>query len=75
MPRALEESVRRRLRTATDIFFAALSMAILGVLFGEDVFSETALGHVIRGSLLITVISGFFIAIVSAWNYALDSHD
>ena len=75
MPKVIEESLRRRLRVATYIFFAAFSLGTLSVLFGEDVISGVALGYVIRGSLLISVISGSYIAMVSAWNYALKSHD
>jgi len=75
MSKAPEQSVRRKLRGPTYIFFAAFSVGALSVVLGEDVATGTALDYVIRGSLLITVISGFYIAIVSAWNYTLTSDD
>ncbi len=69
MSKGLEEDVRKTLRGPTYIFFAAFSVGTLGVLFGDNIVSGAVLNYVIRGSLLISMISGFYIGIVSAWNY------
>jgi hypothetical protein len=75
MSKAAEQDVRRKLRRPTYIFFAAFCVGSLGVVFGDELAAGTALDYVIRGSLLITVISGFYIAIVAFWNYTLTSDD
>ena len=69
------ESVRRRTSLAAYVFFVAFSIGVLAILFGEIIASGTVLGYVIRGSLLIGTVSGFYIAIVTAWNYTLESDD
>ena len=75
MPKGLEESVRRRLRGATYVFLVSFSAGTLGILYGEKLIPGTVLEYVIRGSIVIGAISGFYIAIVSAWNCTLEHDD
>ncbi len=75
MSKSLEESVRTRLRWARYIFFAAFSVAILGLLLAENVRPGTFLYNLVGGSILISAISGIYIGIVAAWNYTLGSDE
>ncbi len=68
MSKVPEQSIRRKLRGPTYIFFAAFFVGTLSVLLGVNVASGTALYYVIRGAALIAAISGFYIAKVAAQN-------
>ena len=73
MLKGLKQDARRKVKRAGIVFAVCFSTAMLGLIFGENLQSGTMLGNVVRGSALIGMVSGFYIWIVTAWNYNPDS--
>ena len=68
----LEPDVRRKIKRAEIVFAVSFATAMLVISFGENLGSGTVLGYILKGSILISMVSGFYAWIVTAWNYNPD---